>query len=175
MITPDFVNFLLGLLTIAGQVIVVVLIFCLLTGTGKQIVDFFTKHASWSVFAVALLATLGSLTYSEILGFTPCKLCWLQRIFMYPQAIIFGLALYKKDSKIFDYGLALSGVGILISLYHYLLQFGLVPEPACSATGVSCLKQFVIEFGYITVPLMALTAFALIILLSLLTKRAKRN
>ncbi|MES2087566.1 MAG: disulfide bond formation protein B [Patescibacteria group bacterium] len=175
MFSPDFVNLILGSATLLGQVIIVVVIFCLLTGTGKSIVDFFTKRALWMMFLVALVATSGSLTYSEILGYEPCYLCWFQRIFMYPQTILFGLALYKKDNKIFDYGLALSGVGILYSIYHYLLQWGFVPELSCSVVGVSCAKQFVTVFGYITIPLMALTAFALIILHGYLAKRAVQN
>src|SRR5699024_12031322 len=70
----------------------------------------------------ALLATVGSLYFSEIKGFAPCELCWIQRIFMYPLVIIYGVAALKKNIDIALPGLILSGIGMFISAYHYLIQ-----------------------------------------------------
>jgi disulfide bond formation protein DsbB len=114
-------------------------------------------------FAIALLSTMGSLFYSEIAKFPPCDLCWFQRIFMYPQVVLLGIALIKKDNKIVDYSLALAGIGILISLYHNYIVFAALQSPTCSLSGVSCTTKMVLGLGYVTIPLMALTAFALII------------
>ncbi|OGN02917.1 MAG: hypothetical protein A2655_02580 [Candidatus Yanofskybacteria bacterium RIFCSPHIGHO2_01_FULL_43_42] len=135
---------------------------------------FFIKHAILFAFLVALTATLGSLFYSQIMGFEPCELCWFQRIFMYPLVILFGIALYKKQDHIIDYTLSLAVVGGAISLYHnyiYYYKKGLAAN--CQLAGidvVSCIKLYISEFGYITIPLMALTAFALIIIFLVLRK-----
>src|SRR5690625_6744143 len=74
------------------------------------------------IWIQALVATLGSLFYSEVMGFVPCELCWIQRIFMYPLVMIYGVAAFKKDLSIALPGLFLSGIGMFISAYHYLLQ-----------------------------------------------------
>lgn len=178
MTLAETVNFILGALTIIGQIYIVVMILGLVTGKGKQFVDFFTGRTGWFVFLIALVSTLGSLTYSDILGYEPCKLCWLQRILMYPQVILLSLAIYKKEQKaILDYSLVLSIVGAIIALYHYLLQLGWVPELACSAVGysVSCAQRFVMQFDYITIPMMALTAFLMIIVTISALKLKKDN
>ena len=117
---------------------------------------------------VALTGTLGSLFLSEIAGWTPCKLCWFQRIFLYPQVVLLGIALWKKDRGIAKYILTLSAIGAAIAVYHYSEQIhatffmdpGETLEP-CDQTGVSCATTYTFRFGYITVPMMALTAFAL--------------
>jgi len=158
------VNQALALLTIAGQIIVAVLIVSFTTKRSAAL-NFFTKHALAFSLAVALAATLGSLFYSEIAGYEPCKLCWFQRILMYPQVILLGIAWLKKDNGIVLYSIALSSLGALIAGYQYLLQIGFAPSIGCSAVGysVDCAQRFVMQFGYITIPMMALTAFLLII------------
>lgn len=156
---------ILSLATIAGQIIVVVLILNLIVYKGKgPLSDVVEKYGILFSFVVATVATLGSFFYSEIAGFKPCELCWFQRILMYPQSLLLGMAFWKKDKIIGDYSIVLSGLGAIIAGYHYLLQLGLVPSIACSAIGysVSCSQRFVMNFGYITIPMMALTAFLMI-------------
>jgi disulfide bond formation protein DsbB len=123
-------------------------------------------------FLVSLGATAGSLIYSNVVGFDPCMLCWFQRIFMYPQAFLFGLALIKKDTRIVDYAILLSAVGILIGLYHYAVQFTGITGLPCPVVGqsASCSRQWVREFGYITIPMMSITSFAAILLFSVAHK-----
>lgn len=167
-------NYILSSLTVIGQVGIIVLLGALLLKkTRHPIIQFFSSRAPHFSFIVALVAMLGSLFYSEIAGFEPCKLCWYQRILMYPEAILFGLALWKKETRIGEYLVWLSGLGALIAGYHYLLQRGIAPALPCSAVGysVSCSKLFVMNFGYITIPLMAFTAFALITLLYFVQKK----
>tara|TARA_Y100000310_G_C20512074_1_gene729376 strand:+ start:431 stop:985 length:555 start_codon:yes stop_codon:yes gene_type:complete len=123
-------------------------------------------------------ATLGSLFYSEILGYTPCKLCWIQRIFMYPQMLMFALALWKKDNRVWLYAVPLSIIGGIIALYHYILQVGIFTLPApCEAVGYSagCSSQFMLTFGYITIPMMAFTAFILVTILAFMVRNEKPN
>ncbi len=168
----SFINITLSVLVVLGQVAVVVTLVALfLKKRGTPLVNFIRKHGLWIAFVTALIATLGSLFYSEIAGYEPCKLCWFQRILMYPQVILIGMALWKKDSLVFRYILVLSGLGILIAGYHYLLQLGLMPSIACGTVGysVSCSQRFVMEWGYITIPLMAFTAFLMSYLTSLIS------
>src|SRR5699024_12841110 len=89
------------------------------------------------IWIQALIATLGSLFYSEVMGFTPCELCWVQRIFMYPLVMIYGVAAFKKDLSIALPGLFLSGIGMFISAYHYLLQ----KLPSLQEVGASCRSE----------------------------------
>lgn len=169
------INQILSILTIAGQVVVIFLIALLLVGRRKwpSIFSFTANNSFLFSFIVALIATSGSLFYSEIAGFTPCILCWYQRILMYPQVLLFGTALWKNEYKTADYHIVLSIIGAFIAGYHYLLQIGALPELPCSAVGfsVSCAERFTMSFGYITIPIMAFTAFLMIILLMAVKKR----
>ena len=165
------VNQILSILTIIAQILIIGLIIVILLKKSK-ISDFIGRHGILLTFIVVLTATLGSLFYSEIAGFEPCKLCWFQRILMYPQAILLGMALLKKDKNIGDYSLGLSVPGVIIAGYHYLLQLGVAPTFSCSVVGYSahCSQGFVMNFGYITIPLMAFSAFLLIILIQLIKR-----
>lgn len=160
----SIVNQTLLFFTVAGQIVIAVLIVSFLTKQ-KLILNFFAKHAIVFSFTIALVATIGSLFYSEIAGYEPCKLCWFQRILIYPQVILLGMALLKKDNGIAPYSIVLSIFGALIAGYQHLLQIGIAPSIGCSAQGysVSCSQQFIMGFGYITIPMMALTVFLLII------------
>jgi disulfide bond formation protein DsbB len=126
------------------------------------------KNALLFGFVVAATAALGSLYFSEIAKYVPCKLCWFQRILMYPQAIILGIACFRKDRNIFRYTAVLSAIGMMVSAYHYLMQVMPQQVLSCSADGISCSSSQFLSFGYITIPMMALTAFAIVSLLSII-------
>lgn len=169
------VNKILAVMTIASQIFLLlgVIQFILFRKTSKnEVVRFFYSNGLRLAFLVALVATLGSLFYSEVAGFEPCKLCWFQRIFMYPLAVLLGLALIKREEKFTFYPIWLAVIGMVISIYHNSIFNGFLIESSQSVfqcipsdTGVSCATNYVLEFGYITIPMMALTAFLLIILL----------
>lgn len=139
-----------------------------------------TKIYQWTVhflqdnylflgFLVALAATSGSLFYSDIMGYTPCKLCWYQRIFMYPQVILFLIAFRtKRNSSIIWNSLILSVIGGLIAGYHYLLQIGALSGAGCDVVGysASCSEFFGVSYGFITIPMMAFVGFVLLIILA---------
>jgi len=166
----DFVTELLSILTLIGDVLLIFLIYRIVIKKDFKN-NFLNKNTLLFAFVIALIATLGSLFYSEIAGYIPCKLCWYQRIFMYPLPILLGIALFKKDNKISSYAIPLSIIGGIISIYHYSTQI-LNNSAICSAESVTCASKIFFSYGYITIPIMALTAFALIIFL---TYNAKNN
>ena len=172
----SFISGSLSALTVIGDVLVVILLIGAFWKDSPVRMRISGSRGLLFAWIVALLATLGSLFYSDILGYTPCKLCWFQRIFMYPQAILLGVAFFRRDNRVLEYVLWLSGIGFLIAAYHYLIHIGLLPG-SCAVTGisVSCSQRFVMEFGYITIPMMSLTAFALTFLISLLAIRSRRS
>jgi disulfide bond formation protein DsbB len=120
-----------------------------------------------SAWGISLIATLGSLYFSEVMKFIPCELCWFQRIFMYPQVIILGMAAIRKEYNIARYSLVLSIIGGLISTYHYLIQkVPFFQENSISCGIVPCTGQYINWLGFITIPFLALIAFILIAVLS---------
>jgi len=124
------------------------------------------------MFATGLIATLGSLYFSEVLKYVPCELCWYQRIFMYPQVILLGIAIAKKNYDIVIYNVTLSSLGGAISLYHYLLQkVDLLGDHSNACGIVPCNSQYINWFGFITIPFLALTAFIIIIVCSILVMK----
>lgn len=135
----------------------------------------FNENILLIIWIQALIATLGSLFYSEIMGFIPCELCWIQRIFMYPLVMIYGVAALKKNLSIALPGLFLSGIGMFISAYHYLLQkLPALHEAGGSCGIVPCNTQYVNYFGFITIPFLAGTAFIIIFTLHIvLLKQSK--
>ena len=121
-------------------------------------------------WATALLASLAVLFIGEVLGQTPCVLCWFQRAFMFPLAVVLGLGLWWQDRRVGRYGVALALGGGTIALWHLGLYVGLIPEriQPCTATGPSCTDASQLFLG-IPIPLMAVVAFALIGVLSALS------
>ena len=175
----ETIKTILPILTVVGQIVIIFLVILLIVGRKRRssVFDFTADNSFLFAFIVALTATAGSLFYSEIAGFTPCVLCWYQRILMYPQVLLFGAALWKSEERIADYIMVMSVVGAFIAGYHYLLQIGVLPELPCSAVGfsVSCAQIFTMGLGYITIPLMAFTAFVIITLLMAVKKQSKKN
>jgi disulfide bond formation protein DsbB len=118
----------------------------------------------WSAFVVAAIATGGSLFFSEIARFVPCELCWYQRICMYPLSILTLLLAFHGDYRAARYLLPLPVVGAGVSVYHLLIENKVIAEPAqclISAPG-GCGVKWINEFGYMTIPTLALTGFILL-------------
>lgn len=121
------------------------------------------------IAVVSLVATLGSLYFSEARGFIPCTLCWYQRILMYPIVLIAGIGLFQKNAHIALTTATFSIIGGLMSLYHYgiqKLQFLSDSAPSCGL--VPCTGEYINYLGFITIPFLALIAFILIAITSLL-------
>lgn len=130
------------------------------------------------IFLVSFVATSGSLYFSEAEDLTPCTLCWYQRILMYPLVILSLVALRKRDPLFPRYVLPLSIFGTIIAAYHYKLQM-FTPAASnfffnCNKGSVSCSIIDISYFGFITIPLLSFTAFAIITVLAYLSLRTDR-
>lgn len=114
---------------------------------------------------VSLVATMGSLFFSEVMELPPCVLCWYQRICMYPLALITTVGLVTRDHRVGHYAWPLVFAGLAVAIYHNLLYYHLIPESiAPCATGVSCTDRQIEWFGIVTIPLLSLSGFTLIAL-----------
>ena len=125
-------------------------------------ITFWQQYGPYLAFAPALIAMLGSLFYSEIVGFVPCTLCWYQRILMYPLTLIILVGILKQDEYLPYYVLPFSVIGMGVSSYHYLIQRGIFAHPATCSVGIPCNLSYVNYFGFITIPLMTLAVFTMI-------------
>ena len=159
----------LAVLGVAGQVLLVLLALAGLLwilgvrGPLTAIRRAIWGYELWLAFLVSATATAGSLFFSEVAHFVPCELCWFQRVCMYPLAITTLLAAAFNDHRAARYLLPLPVIGAGVSVYHLLIENHVVEQAracAISAPG-GCATRWIDEFGYVTIPTLALTAFAL--------------
>lgn len=173
--TLETANFFLGLGTVALQLGSLALLALYIYDPKGSWANVVRLNALWLGFTVALAGTVTALYYSEVLSQAPCGLCWLQRMFLFPQVVIFGIAMIKRSKEIADYIIGLSIVGALIALYQHYLQMGGYDFFPCPATGTAadCGVRTMFEFGYITFPLVAFSGFLFIIVLMLFVRSNK--
>jgi disulfide bond formation protein DsbB len=151
----------LAALGVAGQALFVLLVLLGLVRL-TALRSWLEGYELWLAFLVSAIATGGSLFFSEIAHFVPCELCWFQRICMYPLSITTLLAALANDRRVARYLLPLPLVGAGVSVYHLLIENGAIKEPsACLIGGAGCSVKWINEFGYMTIPTLALTGFAL--------------
>ena len=169
----DTINKILAGGTIFLQIIILVIAINLLffRKHDNPFLLFIKKYTFILGFLVALGGVLLSLFYSNVIGYPPCELCWIQRIFLYPQLILFGMELYKKDKSMVDFSIVFAVLGAITSIYHIYIENGGTSSLSCadpSKGGVSCAVRYIYEFGYVTMPIMALTlsVFIIVILLN---------
>ncbi|NNK91751.1 MAG: disulfide bond formation protein B [Acidimicrobiia bacterium] len=134
--------------------------------------DSISERELWLAAAVAVVSTLGSLYYSEIANFEPCRLCWYQRIAMYPLAVILPIAALRKDRGAWLYAAPLAAIGAVIAAYHYTIQRWPSLDSGGCSLDVPCSSAYVWrqEIGPFTIegisiPFMALSGFLLILVL----------
>ncbi len=135
----------------------------------------------WGLLAlatlVALISTLSALFIGEIMGQMPCLLCWYQRIFMFPLAIILIIALYRSDIGVWLYGLPMAIGGLGFAFYHSGLYGGLIPKPIvpCSQDGPSCTDTNMTIFS-LPLPYLSVLAFlAIVVALGLLAIKSRKG
>lgn len=117
---------------------------------------------------VACMATLSALFLGEVMGYTPCVLCWYQRIAMFPLVLVLAAGLFPFDQRVLRYAMPLALAGWLIALFHWGVASGLIPERATPCTqGVPCSVEPVVWFGFLTLPMLSVAAFSLILALLL--------
>jgi disulfide bond formation protein DsbB len=159
----------LAILGVVGQVLAgLLLLVALAAAVGRQgplraVRSALWGYELWAAFFVAAIATGGSLFLSEIAGFVPCELCWYQRICMYPLSIVTLLAAVAGDHRVAKYLLPLPLVGAGVSVYHILIENNVISSPPGCQIGIGCSVKWINEFGYMTIPTLALTAFVLLI------------
>ena len=168
-------------ITVLADIVAVIALIIFVTplkeaGAGEKTARWIGRHSIWLAFTVCVASFAGSIFYSGIAGFAPCELCWWQRIFLYPQAILLAIAYFTDDEHIHKYSIALSSFGFVIAAYNVWLQFGGESVVPCAATAgaVTCSFRYFLEFGYITLPTMSLTAFGLLLVIMLFRRRHKK-
>lgn len=169
--TTESGTLFLALLAVAAQLSLVVVAVLALAArpTLARLRTALGPSALQLAFVVALVATIGSLWLSEGAHFVPCRLCWYQRIAMYPMAVILGIAAFRRDRNVRVYALPVVLIGATISVWHVLVErFPSLEEATSCDPANPCSLIWVERFGYLTIPTMALSAFALIATLLLL-------
>ncbi|WP_291721436.1 disulfide bond formation protein B [Magnetospirillum sp. 64-120] len=126
----------------------------------------------FAAWLIALGSTLSVLFIGEIMGQTPCVLCWYQRAFMFPLAVILAVACFRTDGAVWRYGMPLAVIGAAIAIWHTLVFTGVAPtalEPC--GQGPSCSSENMTILGGLPLPLLSVGAFgAIAVLLHLVRK-----
>lgn len=173
------VSVVVGALTLVSNIVFVAVLVAIIlhSGTRVKLYAFIHKYILELLFWGVMSAVVGSLIYSNIIGFPPCDLCWYQRIFMYPQAIILLVAMRRRDKSVIDYLVPLSVIGAVIAFYQSLVQWGFSVGSiiSCASVGSECAKVYVREFSYITIPFMSFSVFVYIIVLKFVYYHKERK
>lgn len=125
---------------------------------------------------IAMFATFGSLFFSVVMEFTPCSLCWYQRVAMYPLAVIFLFGVYDEDQSCMRTSIPFTLIGWTIALYHNLLQWEIIPESASPClSGVPCSAKWINWFGFISIPFLSLIAFTILLIILIIFYKNKKS
>jgi disulfide bond formation protein DsbB len=174
-VTHATIDVLAALAVVAQGLIVVALVVGVCAAVGvrgplEAVRDSLWGYELWAAFVVAAIATGGSLFLSDIAGFVPCELCWYQRICMYPLSLLLLLMALAGDYRAARYLVPFPIIGAGVSVYHVLVEEGVVGQSnACFASAPGgCATKWIDRFGYVTIPVLALSAFLLLVALILL-------
>ncbi|MHB1090437.1 MAG: disulfide oxidoreductase [Ilumatobacteraceae bacterium] len=163
---------ILSVVTLLGTLIILLArVFYSSQSWATATIDGFSPLARPLAAAIATTCMLGSLYFSEVVHYVPCRLCWYQRIMMYPLAIILIIASLRRDSKIGWYAAPLAAIGASISTYHWFLERFPNLESGVCDVNVPCSLVWFEEFGFVTLPFMAFTGFLAVIVLTTLPDR----
>lgn len=177
----DIVSSALVYGSVALQAATVAGIACLLgarrVAACRRAIEAIVPYAMRLMLVIAVASVLGSMYYSHIAGFEPCSLCWWQRVFLFPQVVLIGMALVRRERNIVPYLFALSLIGIAIAGYNQYLQFGGDPLIPCAPgeAADACSKRYIFELGYMTIPMMSLASFSALAVLSYASMRNQRT
>lgn len=154
-----------ALLTLLAGALAILIVVARVLHIGHDLLEFVKPAALWLAWLIAAVAMAGSLYFSEEANFVPCKLCWFQRIAMYPLALLLLIAAVRRDVGVRMYAVPLAVVGAAISTYHYLIEWRpSLGSGTCELTA-PCTVPWFRQFGFISLPLMALCGFAAIVAL----------
>ncbi len=162
--TPDQVATVFAVLAIAGSVLVAVLLVgAALPSTRGALRDRMAGQGMPLAWLVATVATAGSLYLSEVADFPPCRLCWFQRIAMYPLVVVLGVGCLRRDASARISGLVLAGIGLAVNLWHVAVEIRPTLEGSSCDPANPCSLRWVEALGFWTIPRMATVAFALVL------------
>jgi len=165
---------LLAVAALAGAVVVIAArLLAARSALGAMVSGAVDEAGLWIAFLVAATSTLGSLYFSEVADYVPCRLCWFQRIAMYPLAVILLVAAIRGDRTVRWYGAPLAAIGAAVSTYHYLIEWRPSLEGGACGVGPSCAAIWFRELGFVTLAFMALCGFLTI--LALVVTPARRS
>jgi len=144
---------------LASHVLLVFVVLAVLNRNswGKQVYEYINKNAFLVGFIIALGAMLGSLFYSEVVGYEACVLCWWQRAFLYPLVLVFGAGFWYKQKWLFYLAAFLALAALVVGGYQEISNLTGASVLTCTDAEGACSKVFVKEFGYITIPVMSVT------------------
>lgn len=120
---------------------------------------------------VAVVAMAGSLYFSEVADYEPCRLCWFQRIAMYPLAAILLIALIRRDWGARWYAIPIAVIGAGISTYHYYIEWN--PQTDTCSYPLPCTYVWFRRFGFVSLSFMALCGFVAIVMLLVCAPRSR--
>lgn len=156
---------LLALLALSGSGALVVL---RLVPAGRPTLRQIGPSSRWLAFAVAATSTAGSLYFSEVQNFIPCKLCWYQRIAMFSLTLVLLIGAIRRDRGVRWYAIPLAAAGLAVSVYHYLVEWFPGIETGSCDLFAPCSSPYFREFGFITLSFMAGAGFITVLALLLL-------
>lgn len=155
---------LLALVAGAGAIGIVVLA---IVPAGRRHLAVLREPAVWLAWVVAATATFGSLYFSEVQNLLPCRLCWFQRIAMYPLAAILLVGAVRRDPNVRWYAVPLAAIGLVVAVYHSLIEWFPQWESGSCDPVVPCSSYYFREFGFVTLAFMAICGFAAVLALLL--------
>lgn len=165
MSTPALQMFfaLLSLLVNAATVLLAAALVLRRSRFARSLVEGLTSLVLPAAFLVSLTATGGSLWFSEVVGFTPCKLCWYQRIAVFPLPLLLAGMVLRRDLRAARYLLPLTLIGSGVSLWHWLVERvpSLSGKTSC-AVDVPCSVPWFTEFGFVTLAWMAFSTLTFV-------------
>ena len=137
-------------------------------------VDGVRNAGLWLAWLVSTVTMLGSLYYSDVKHYVPCELCWYQRICVYPLSVVLLIAAIRRDRSIWRYALPVAAIGMVIAAYHTQLQAFPDQQSFCSVLN-PCTIRYVWEFGFVSLPFMALAALTFVALMMVLVRPSTRT
>ncbi len=167
---------LLALATGAGALVILAAILLQRSvPAARSLVESVRDLGPWLIFAVSGGAMAGSLWFSEVADFAPCKLCWYQRIALFSIAVVSLVAAIRRDRRIAPYTLVLASLGVIVSTYHYLLEWFPQLETNVCSVDVPCTSVWFRGFGFVSLALMAGLAGVFVIVVSAVLVAAEKS
>jgi Disulfide bond formation protein DsbB len=163
-----------ALLAVLAAALAVTIVVARVFHIGDHLLDAIASVRVWLAWLIAAVAMAGSLYFSEYANFVPCKLCWFQRIGMYPLAVVLLIAALRRDDGIRRYVVPIAAIGGAISAYHYLIEWRPSLGTGSCDIDAPCTVAWFRQFGFISLPLMALCGFAAIVALLTLDKSGNK-